>query len=259
MAPGEPAMDTSAVHRYAFPPIRVSAHEGGVAGAFKEPEPMTSMAHPNVASFSMAKGKRRADREWFADGLPELFYGGAFLATALFFFVWAEFSVLPIVVLFWGVVGDGLFRNALTAAKARLHEPGAGAVRRGRPRLPRWRLAFLLALLALFVALAVVRVGRLESPSAVPVLAWTLERWWPVLLTVPIPLLFVASSVQLRIPRHLVVGLVSLVGGVAGPLLDFPWRDTFALAAAVQGGVLVAAGGAALRAFRRAQSRPPGR
>ncbi len=54
--------------------------------------------------------------------------------------------------------------------------------------------------------------------------------------------MFVATAFQSRLPRHLVVGAVALLGAVAGPLLGLAWRDALALAAAVQRLVLVATG-----------------
>ena len=186
------------------------------------------------------------DREWFADGLPDLFYGLAFLVTALFFFVWGGFGVGFVLFVGLGLGSGNFFRGALAAAKAALADPAPAAALRRAGRRPGWGTVVKIAILALLVVLAVARAVRLDITADVPALAWSIERWWTLILTVPIPLMFVASAFQLRLPRHLVVGVVALVGALAGPLLGLAWRDALALAAAVLGIVLVATGAAAL-------------
>lgn len=199
---------------------------------------------------------RVGDKAWLADGVPDLFYGFAWLFTALFFFVWGAFvPALALAFLLLGG-GRGFLQTAIAAAKAGLADRESGAVRRALRLLPPWRTAGFLAFLALFVALAWVRVSQPGGPDVAGDAPSTLARWWPALLTVPIPLMFVASWRQLGLPRHLVVGLVSLAGALAGPLLGLLWRDSLALAAAVLGAALVTAGALALRAFLRRRPRP---
>jgi len=200
-------------------------------------------------------GRRPADREWFADGLPDLIYGLAWLVSALFFFAWAEFGIAFFLAFLALHPAGGLFRGMLATAKLRLSNPEASGPRWWLPQLSRWRAILLGATVLVLTALAVVRLSRLGEADRLAADASALERWWPIVLTAPIPLAFVASWRRLGLPRHLAIGLAGLAGAVAGPLLGLAWRDALALAAATLGSALIVSGGLTLRAYLR--SRPP--
>lgn len=178
--------------------------------------------------------RRTVDRAWCADGLPDLCDGAAFLVTALFFYVRADFGVAG-TFLVAGVAGVSGFREALATTKAALAEPAPGAAfhRLCRSRPPRQRTAGTPLLLAPLVVLAANRVSRLEPAAGLPQLTWSIRRWCPPVLTVPIAACSVASAFRLRFPRHVAFGLVGLggAGAVAGPFLGLAWRDGLPIAA----------------------------
>lgn len=169
----------------------------------------------------------------------EIVYGFAWLATALFLFVWSGFDLA---ILLAGVVpiltGGGLFRSIIGADGAEL-APMRSHCLPFDVALARWRLAGLVGLLGVLIVLALARIAALSGGESSSVAGSDAERWLPLLLSASIPIWFLLSGVIHRVPRHLVVGLVALAGAVAGPLLGIAWRDSLALAAAVLGVALI--------------------
>lgn len=205
----------------------------------------------------VAEADRRFWREWYRDGLPEIFLGLFSLAAGAFLTAGTRFRwVFAIVPLLFLVGSTSRLPNLFFAAKARISDPRTGFV---RPRQPDWllrgrnRIAFVVAagIAANLIRVVGPRVAdRLDD--AVPWLAW----FWPALLTVPGALMSFAMWRQYGSRRFLWIGVVALVGALWGPLMQWPATDAIALALIAQGVAMLASGGITLRSFLRSHPRP---
>lgn len=196
-------------------------------------------------------------REWYRDGLPEIFLGvflldGAGIFAAGAHFAWIFGVVLPVLLL----GGRKLLPSALFALKSRVSDPRTGYVRPRQPKLFQTRRS----------QLALVAVGGISGPLIKAfgsrVVGWLYEAappfqwWWPALVTGSGAVAGFVTWRQYESIRFLWVGLAALVGALWGPLLQWPATDSFALAYAVQGAAWLVSGTLTLRSFLRSHPRP---
>jgi hypothetical protein len=188
----------------------------------------------------LSEARIRTQRYWFRDGLEEItlgiicwLMGGLNLARGkALWFVPATLILMAFFV-----------PRIKTALRERITYPRSGYADYGASRRRLRGVLFMAVALASFVPIVLaVRYARCAG--------WDLDRWLPAVTGLSVGAMATYVSVRHRLPRFLVVGLLSIILGVAVSVA-YPPRLAIAIFSIGVGCAFLCSGGVTLRSYLR--------
>lgn len=188
----------------------------------------------------LSEARIRTQRYWFRDGLEEITLGIIFLLMGGSNLVRGKAAwFVPVTLIFMAI----LVPRIKTALRERITYPRSGYADYGESR--RWLRGALFLAVALVSFVPIVLLVRYAQSAG-----WDLDRWLPTATGIAVGAVSVYVSVRQRLRRFLVVGLFSIVLGVAVSIA-YPPRLAIAVLSIAVGCAFLCSGGVTMRNYLR--------